>query len=157
MSDSKAETLDSIRTIAKAVDSTESKIKTLREQAKEIVEAMPQYAAVEESTIALKAAREKLKLALMNNSSYNNLLEKIAQEAETLDDDKDVLSDYLIEYYAETHEKQVEINTINGDARPIDIKAKLGKEKQKYQTHMFGSGVSVEITGENEELLPEPK
>lgn len=135
-------TIETIRTYANDIESQESKIKTLKEQLKEIIEKDSNFATVEELVATLAEAREKPKLSLMGNSKYNELAEKLAQEKEGLKESREIMSDYLVEYYATKHEKQVEINPNNGDARDIILNGKLGKEQKKYQTNMFSGAES---------------
>ena len=141
-----AELLDSIRVVQHDIDAAEADIKTLKDMAKEQLESMPEFIEVAECTEALKQAKERLKQRLLARQQYNDLMEKIATKTADLADDKEILSEHLIEYRIKTHERQIEVNTSNGDARPIEIKAKLGKQMQKYQTNIFGKNNDLQIT-----------
>lgn len=131
-------TVDTIRTYANDIEALDSKVKTLREELKDVIEQDSNFSDVESLTEELKMAKDKLKYSLMGNSRFNELTEKLANEKEELKEAKDILSDYLVEHVVRTHEKQVEIDPDNGDAREVIVTGKLGK-KQKYQTSMFRS------------------
>lgn len=139
------QTIDSIRIIARDIDAKESGLKVKKDQLKEIVESMPEWNEVYELSEELKSAKEKLRIALLANSRYNDLAEKIANEAEDLRDDRDVLSKHVVEYYASTHEHQIEIDESNGDARQVIVNGKLGKGA-KYQPSLFGKDATIEIS-----------
>lgn len=145
------QTVESIRVIARDIDAKESGLKVKKDQLKEIVESMPEWNEVYELSEELKAAKEKLRIALMRNSRYNDLAEKIANEAEDLRDDKDILSAHVVEYYASTHQHQIEIDESNGDARQVIVNGKLGKGA-KYQPSLFGSDEAVEISDDQTAL-----
>lgn len=136
-------TLFTIRKVALDVEVRKDKLKNLKEQAEDIVAEMPEYQEAQKTKLAFDAAKEKLRLALLNEPHHNDLLEEIAQEKQDLDDDKDVLSLHLVEYYTATHERQVELNENTGDAREVIVTGKLGK-KQKFQTNIFGGNHGTE-------------
>lgn len=135
-------TIETIRTYAQDIDAGKSNIKTLREQIKERIEQNHNYAEVERLTAELKKAKDDLKYSLMQDSTYNDLMETLGSQKEELKENEEVLSDYLVEHYVKTHEKQVEMNPANGDAREVLLKGKLGQE-QKYQTNLFLSKEQV--------------
>ncbi len=135
--------IESIRTVARDVDSREGRIKALRDQIKQIVESMPEWVAVDDLTQSLKEARENLRVALMNKANYNNLMEKLGNEKSDLKDDEEVLSACLVDYYAVTREHQIELNE-SGDAREVIVRGKLGKDG-KYQPSLFNA--SIEVNG----------
>lgn len=139
------QTVESIRVITKDIDAKETGLKFKKDQLKEIIESMPEWLDVEESALEHSAAKEKLRIALMSNARYNDLAESIANESADLRDDKDILSKHVVEYYASTHEHQIEIDESNGDARQIIVNGKLGKGG-KYQPSLFSDDARIEIS-----------
>jgi small-conductance mechanosensitive channel len=127
-----------IKTYSADIDETAKHIKTQEEMADEIRTKMTAYHEVERLEDELKTAREKLKVDLIRNSNYNDLLEEIGQSKETLKSQKSILSDHIVAYYALTQERQVQTEA-NGDARQLIVTGKLGKV-EKYQTSLFSKG-----------------
>lgn len=127
-------TIDTIREYAADIDKTKQDIKTLNEAASEQVESETAYNEVAELTEQLAAAKERLKSSLMSNHVYNDVMEKLAECKNKLADQEDILSLHIVEYYAGTHERQIEMNA-EGDAREILVKGKLGK-RGKFQTRL---------------------
>lgn len=130
-------TLQTIITYVDDIETAENKIKVLKEQLAEIIEKDAKFDEVDTLSISLAKAKEDLKLSLMSKREYNDLCEKIAQLKEDLKENKDILSDYLVEFYATKHERQLQVDPSNGNARDIILKGKLGKEQKKYQTNLF--------------------
>jgi len=150
--DDRQSTVESIRRLVWDVDAKESGIRVMSEQLKEIVESTPEWNDVADCMAELSIAKEKLRLVLMNRSDYNNLLEKIGSDRADLKDDREVLSAHVVEYYATTHERQIEMNDTNGDARPVIVSGKVGKGKTKFQTNLF-SGAMATVSAEQAELV----
>lgn len=139
INDETSAALETIRAYARDIDETKANIKSMREQAKEIKEGKGAFAEVERLSEELKAAKEKLRVSLLSDGDYNDLLENIGQETEKLRDQEDILSSHIAFYWKSTDERQVPMNDQTGDARDIVIKAKLGAEG-KYQTSLLAGG-----------------
>lgn len=129
--------LKSIRLVFQDIESKKSRIEKLVEKIEDIVGKMPEKEAVEKAAAELEVARQKLKTALMGKKDYNDLMEQIGQEKEELNHDKAELSNYLVEWFAITGQRQVEISRTNGDARDVIVTGRLGRKQKKYQTTMF--------------------
>lgn len=123
-----------VRTFDADIHSFQSRIKTLNDQIQEEVEKTDEYTEVFELQEKLKVARENLKRRLSNNSTYIDLVEDIANEKLSLKDAQANMSDFLLGYFAETHERQIELGPAN--AREVILKGKLGKPKD-FQTNLF--------------------
>jgi DNA repair exonuclease SbcCD ATPase subunit len=134
-------TLHQIRIFQNDVDRFESNIKTLREQVQEIIEGTDEHERVLALTEQLKQAKVDLKRALMAKPEYNELLEKLADEKDAWKSAKENLSDFLLGYFRETGEQQIELEP--KDAREVILQARLGKAKG-FQTSMFGKSVNNE-------------
>lgn len=127
--------LETIRTYAKDLEDLASKKKVAKERLEEIEAGWPETAEVEKLTEELKAAKEQQKYKRLSSSTYVDQTETIAAITREEAEAKDILSDYLLNHFVSTHEKQVLMNEANGDAREINIKATLGRET-KYQTSL---------------------
>jgi hypothetical protein len=64
----------------------------------------------------------------------------LADEKLSLKDAQDNLSDFLLAYFADTRERQIELAPQN--AYELTIKAKLGKAKD-FQTNIFSAPAAV--------------
>lgn len=129
-------TLETIRRLTKEIDALKFDIKALNEMLKDIRADLPEFEALEDARVALQQAQTELNEALRKVPNYNDNLEELAGKKESLSDKQAILSAFIVEYHAQTHEKQVEIDQSNGDARALVLTGRLGK-KQKYQTSLF--------------------
>lgn len=123
-----------VRTFDNDIKSFQSRIKTLKEQITEQIENTEEYTAVLEATAKLNIAKQNLKRRLEANQDYMNLMSELADEKLTLKDAQDNMSDFLLGYFVETHERQIELGPAN--AREVILKGKLGKKKD-FQTNLF--------------------
>lgn len=111
--------------------------KVLKEQIAERIEALPEYAAVESLKEQLKTAQEALKQAKLRAPGLNDLVQKLADEKDAKKTAELNMSDFLLGYFAETRERQIELD--DGDAREVILKGKLGKATN-FQTNLFAGG-----------------
>lgn len=84
----------------------------------------------------LKAAQEDLVMELKRKPEVNDLMEEIAAEKDIVKGLQMSLSDTLVAYFAETKERQVQIDE-EGHAKDVIMSAKLGKDEHQYQTSIF--------------------
>jgi DNA repair exonuclease SbcCD ATPase subunit len=126
--------IDNVRTFDQDIRKFETNIKRLNEMATEAVEKLPEHDEVERLKEELKTAREALKQATLRLPGYNDLQQQIADEKDALKSAKLNLSDFLLGYFHETGERQIELEA--KDAREIILKGKLGKPTQ-FQTNLF--------------------
>lgn len=128
--------IDTVNTYAGDIEETAERVKILKEELQEVLEAEPLFSEVEEAKAALALAKENLKYRLLQNGRYNELSEKLADEKTVLKDQKEILSAYLLEHFRATGERQILLEESSGDARELRLTGKLGKEV-KYQTNLF--------------------
>jgi DNA repair exonuclease SbcCD ATPase subunit len=126
--------IDRVRTFDQDIHKFETNLKRLKEMATEAVEKLPEHDEVERLQEELKQAREALKQATLRLPGYNDLMQQIADEKDSLKDAKLNLSDFLLGYFKETGERQIELEP--KDAREVILKGKLGKSTQ-FQTNLF--------------------
>jgi len=125
----------SIKTTSDSIDKLTDEIRTLSEQAQEIIESSTCYDEYLEAKSKFEQAKQKLSAELMGRTAYNDILEKIGTKKEDLKDDKDILSQHLVSYFGRTKEHQIDLGA--GKGREVVLKGKLGKEKP-YQTSLLG-------------------
>jgi DNA repair exonuclease SbcCD ATPase subunit len=135
MDSEKQETINAIRDLLHEMDETKAKVKAGRERAEEIKQLKSAYAEVEALTEKLTDAKESLKMSLLQDGDYNDLMENIANEKLKYDDQKEMMSQHLVLFHDQFKEQQIELGD-NGDARDVIIVGKLGREA-KYQTSIF--------------------
>src|SRR5450755_470507 len=126
--------VENVRTFDQDIRKFETNLKRLKEMATEAVEKLPEHDEVERLKEELKTAREALKQATMRLPGYNDLVQQIADEKDSLKDAKLNLSDFLLGYFHETGERQIELEP--KDAREVILKGRLGKAKD-FQTNLF--------------------
>lgn len=142
VSDNLESTIRTIREYTEDIEATEQKVKTLREQVADHVQSFAEYDEVKEAKAVLAEAQTKLRHALLADKEYNAMAENLADERAKLNDAKQIRSDYLVAYFAQTKERQVPLT--NRVARKLIVSGKLGKE-ETYQPSLF-SGLNVEVT-----------
>ena|SRR5579883_2884340 len=135
--DSDNSLIDKIRAFDGDIRRFETSIKEKKERLQANIEALPEYAAVESLKEQVKTAQEALKRATERLAGYNDLMEDIAEDNEALKSARMNMSDFLLGYFKETGEKQIELS--EEDAREVILKGKLGKPTQ-YQTSIFNQG-----------------
>lgn len=126
--------VDGIKEFDADIEKTKQKVNTIKEQIEELLDSLNEYHDMIEVRDELALKREKLRLKLLQNSQYNNLLERLADEREFLKSTKQNLSDYIVAYFSQTGERQVDLGS---DARDLIMQGKLGKHGKKYQTNIF--------------------
>jgi len=127
--------VEKVRTFMQDIESFKNRIATIKEQLVEMAENTNEFTEVQRCEEALAVARENLKRRLANMDGYNDLNEELADEKESLKTANQNLSDFLLGYFHETGERQIEISP--KDAREVLLTGKLGKAK-KFQTNLFG-------------------
>lgn len=125
-----------VRTFDGDIKAFKSKIETIGERMEEIVSSIPEHEAVIDLNTKLSVARDALKRRLESNSEFVKLTEELGEERLSLKDANENMSDFLLAYFAENKEKQIELGP--HEAKEIIIKAKLGKAKD-FQTNIFSA------------------
>jgi hypothetical protein len=137
--DERTALISKIVTFDKDIHKFESKIRDLQENAEDVVSETIEHKNIKALEDQLKSEREALKRRMMSNSDYNALLMIIADEKDALHQAKENMSDFLVAYFGDTKELQIELGPRM--AREVLIKARLGKETQ-YQTSIFNQETS---------------
>jgi chromosome segregation ATPase len=126
--------IDHVRTFDHDIRKFETNLKRLKEMIEEAVSKLPEHDEIESLAEQLKTAREALKQAKLRTPGLNDLMQQLADEKDSLKDAKLNLSDFLLGYFKETGERQIEL--AEKDAREVILKGKLGKPTQ-FQTNLF--------------------
>jgi len=123
-----------VRTFDADVHSFQSRIKSIQESMQDVLDGTDEYSAVLRAQDELETARANLKRRLDGNSEWIALTEDLAQERLSLKDAQANLSEFLLGYFHDTGEKQIELGPGNG--REVILKGRLGKAKD-FQTNIF--------------------
>lgn len=140
----KQDILNDIRENEKDIKAKEQRIKTLNEDLAEKVENTEAGERVGKLKDQLKIAQEDLVSELKRNPEVNDLMEEIGAEKEVLKGIKFALSNNLIAYFAQTNERQVQMDD-EGHARDMILSAKLGKEEKQYQESLFSPKITMRV------------
>lgn len=124
-----------IRTFEGDIKQFKENVKVIEEQLQEKIENTDEYTEVLDLQAKLASAQERLKLKLSSDGDYNNLLEERAAEKDSLKSATQNLSDFILGYFHETGERQIETGPHNG--RELVLSGRLGKER-RFQTSLFG-------------------
>lgn len=135
--------IDRVRTFDHDIQNFETNIKRLKEMATEAVEKLPERDEVERLQEELKTAKEALKQATLRTPGYNDLIQQIADEKDSLKDARLNLSDFLLGYFKETGERQIELEP--KDAREVILKGRLGKAKD-FQLNLLNYETNRDIS-----------
>lgn len=133
--------ISKVRNFDNDIKSFESRMKTLREQIQEEIENAPEWEKIEKFTEELGVLRAALLRRLKSNQTYVDLMSELNDESLSLKDAKANMSDFLLGYFAETHEKQIELGP--SYAREVILKGRLGKTKD-FQTNIFSAAAQKE-------------
>ena len=133
-----------VRTYDKDIRSFQSKAKQLSDDMTKIAEGTDEYTEVLKLNAQLETARANLKRRLAGNSAWIKLSEELAEERLSITDAQNSMSDFLLVYFADTKEKQIEFGP--HEAKEVILRARLGKAKD-FQTNLF-SASAQEATSE---------
>lgn len=134
----KKQLMQDIREREKEISTKKDRIKVLKEDLTEKIDNTDSGERVGKLRDQLKIAQEDLVAELKRNPEVNDLMEEIAAEKDTLKGMQMALSDDLVAYFAQTQERQVQMDE-QGHARDVLLSAKLGKEEKQYQESLFST------------------
>lgn len=136
-------TQDQITQLDYEIFESGNKLRVVREQLNGIVQQTPEWKAVELAAKALDLAKTKLKIELESDRDYTTLTEQQAELKLKQTDLKEIMSHHLIRLKIE---EQIDgVPTSKGFERPVELKAKLGKERPDTLPMAFNSNVIDEI------------
>ncbi|MBP9827203.1 hypothetical protein KBC99_01865 [Candidatus Saccharibacteria bacterium] len=118
-------TLESIHRLMQEAGETREKVRTIRDQIKDVMEQNDEYRAIAEEIKELTKKRAEAKKALADDKDYEILSADLDDYRLKLKDISEILSQHLVLYYNQT--QQTKIVDQGGDTRSVIISAKLGK------------------------------
>lgn len=134
----KEDILEDIRENEKEIRIKKDRVKQLKEDLTEKMENTEAGERVAKLKDQLKIAQEDLLAELKRDREINDLMEEIGAEKEVIKGLEFALSNNLVAYFAQTQERQVQMDD-EGHARDLIMTAKLGKEEKQYQESLFNT------------------
>ena len=104
---------------------SKEKIRTIREQLKDVMEQNEEYRKLEEEIKELANKRAEAKKLLLSDKDFQKINADLDDEKIKQKDLQEILSHYLVSYYNET--KKTEVDDGTGDTKQLILSAKLGK------------------------------
>lgn len=127
---SKHEMIDQINDADWKVAEQKNKVKTAEDIRDEMIEAMPEFKALEAAEKAHEAAKERFRIASLGNGKLNNQKEIVAQEKRELKFRREIISQLIVRYMADYRVQSVEAH----DApRKLVVTARIGRKLRKNE------------------------
>jgi hypothetical protein len=153
------EQLQQIRRLETEVDQARAGVKQRVQDRVDLVEALPEYKALEEARAAVEAAKAKFKIAVRDNREVAKLDVDIAEARFDLRDLREILSNTLVLYTQQTGKVVIKEHD---RTRQIELRARiskrlLGQERlplagpNKYLGQHFPIPVGMKVEGKPEE------
>jgi hypothetical protein len=127
--------VDTIRQYAVDLRELADQEKAATEVLETIEQGWMEYQTVDDLSEKLKDAKDRLKQRRLADNRYNDQSEAVHAVKRDKKEAREILSDYLVNHFKITGERQVLMNDANGDAREVILTGKLGRET-KYQTSL---------------------
>lgn len=127
---SKHEMIDQINDADWKVAEQKGKVRVAEELRDEMIEAMPEFKAMEEAEKAHTAAKERFRIACLRNGDLNNQKEIVAKEKRELKWRREIISQLIVRYMADYRVQSVEAH----DApRKLVVTARIGRKLRKNE------------------------
>lgn len=118
-------TIEEVHRLMLEVAECRGKMKTVKDQIKDVLEQNDEYRALQEELKELTGKRQTAKKLLEGDKDFqlvNSELEELKYQYKDL---QEILSHHLVTYFSETSETQ--ISSPDGDAVQVVVSAKIGK------------------------------
>jgi regulator of replication initiation timing len=118
-------TLDAIHRLMIEIAETRGKIKTVKDQLKDIAEQNDEYRVLEEELKELSTKRQTAKKVLESDRDYQQVNTELDELRFKYKDLQEIMSHHLVNYFSETQATQ--ITDESGETRQVIVSAKIGK------------------------------
>jgi predicted nucleic acid-binding Zn-ribbon protein len=119
-------TLESVNNLLLEITDARQKMKTVKDQLKDVMEQNDEYRALAEELKEATAKRQTAKKLLEADKDYQLVNSELEELKFKYKDLQEILSHHLVTYFQET--KETSIPLANGSALQVVVSAKLGKE-----------------------------
>lgn len=117
--------LEAIHHLMPEIRQTQDKVKTLREQMRDVMDQNDEYKALQDELKELTNKRQLAKKVLLDDKDYQKVSADLDDERLKLKDLQEIMSHHLVSYYRETNETKVTDD--QGETHSVVISAKIGK------------------------------
>ena len=118
-------TLEAIHQIIGEMEETRIKIKTVKNNLRDVMEQNDDYRAIADQLKELTAKRAEMKKILSADKDYQAIAADAEELKFKLKDLQEIMSHHLVSYYNDTHSMQ--IKDPDGEVRQVLLSAKIGK------------------------------
>ena len=119
-------TLESINTLLVEIAESKQKMKTVKDQLKDVMEQNDDYRALAEELKEVSAKRQTAKKLLEADKDYQLVNSELEELKFKFKDLEEILSHHLVTYFQDTRETSIPM--ADGSAIQVVVSAKLGKE-----------------------------
>jgi hypothetical protein len=118
-------TLQAVHRLMLEMAETRQKMKTIKDQLKDVMEQNDEYRAVAEELKEVSEKRTRAKKLLEADKDYQLVNSELEEQKFKYKDLQEIMSHHLVTYFSET--SNTEIETPEGDSMQVVVSAKLGK------------------------------
>jgi predicted nucleic acid-binding Zn-ribbon protein len=118
-------TLQAVHRLMIEMVETRQKMKTVKDQLKDVMEQNDEYRAIAEELKGVAEKRAKAKKLLESDKDYQLVNSELEELKFKYKDLMEIMSHHLVTYFSET--QATEIATPDGDSMQVVVSAKLGK------------------------------
>lgn len=118
-------TLDAIHRLMLEIAETRGKMKTVKDQLKDIAEQNDEYRVLEEELKELATKRQNAKKVLESDRDYQQVNTELDELKFKYKDLQEIMSHHLVNYFSETQATQITDEA--GETRQVIVSAKIGK------------------------------
>ncbi len=123
-------TLDAIHRLMLEVAETRQKMKTVKDQLKDIAEQNDEYRALQEELKEVSTKRQTAKKLLEADKDYQVVNSELEELKFKYKDLGEIMSHHLVTYFAETQATQ--ITDSDGETRQVIVSARIGKPEAVF-------------------------
>jgi predicted nucleic acid-binding Zn-ribbon protein len=120
-------TLDAIHRLMIEIAETRGKMKTVKDQLKDIAEQNDEYRVLEEELKELATKRQTAKKVLESDRDYQQINTELEELKFKYKDLQEIMSHHLVNYFSETQATQITDEA--GETRQVIVSAKIGKSE----------------------------
>lgn len=118
-------TLQAVHRLMIEMAETRQKMKTVKDQLKDVMEQNDEYRAIAEELKGVSEKRARAKKLLESDKDYQLVNSELEELKFKYKDLMEIMSHHLVTYFSET--QATEIETPDGDSMQVVVSAKLGK------------------------------
>lgn len=124
-------TLDAIHRLMLEIAETKGKMKTVKDQLKDVMEQNDEYRALQEELKEVTAKRQTAKKLLEADKDYQLVNSELEEMKFKYKDLQEIMSHHLVTYFSENQTTQ--ITDDQGETRQVILKASIGKPEALFE------------------------